>query len=456
MRGGVGVGGAVFINTTSYIAGSQIITTATIGKYVTASSTGTTSTFTVLNTTNSTSTTTGALVVRGGVGVGGDLYIGGTIYGTATTATTANTATSFVVSSVSSNNTRYLAFVSINSGYATAETSATSLIYVANRGLAIGTSTFTTVADPMSFTGNFSSGKVLDIYGALYLRQVPNIAPGNYLGQGVYNGTTYINAGGALNSFVWQINGSQKMFLSTSSYLGIGNQPISDFHLHGAEFRHNDVNGWNTYTFKILPGAVQFASTSSLSITNRASSISTITGALVVGGGVGIGGDLYVGGNIVSNKLTIQLTTVTTTNVVTDDIISTYNTTQASSTSSGALQVVGGVGIGGNLYVGRLSANTGTNIVYYNTSTGELSYGLFTGGVPASISFDGTRVISITNPTTSTNALNGALVVTGGVGVQGNIYSAGRIGWTAYNNPSVSAVYQFYNPVTQSLDTIFG
>ena len=97
VAGGVGVGGAVFINTTSYIAGSQIITTATIGNYAAASdtaarSTGTTSTFTISNTNASTSTNTGALVVYGGVGIGGNLNVGGIISGggvrTSTTTTT--------------------------------------------------------------------------------------------------------------------------------------------------------------------------------------------------------------------------------------------------------------------------------------------------------------------------------------------------------------------------------
>ena len=79
---------------------------------------------------------------------------------------------------------------------------------------------------------------------------------------------------------------------------------------------------------------------------------STITGALQVVGGAGIGGNLYVGGEIVANKLTIQFTTVTTTLLQTDDVISTYNTTNATNTISGALIVAGGAGIGKNVWIG--------------------------------------------------------------------------------------------------------
>lgn len=89
-----------------------------------------------------------------------------------------------------------------------------------------------------------------------------------------------------------------------------------------------------------------------LTLAGTTAATSTSTGALVVAGGVGVGGDLYVAGEIVAQKLTIQYTTITTTLVTTDDIIKTTNTTDATSTTTGALQIAGGAGIGGNVYVG--------------------------------------------------------------------------------------------------------
>ena len=65
-------------------------------------------------------------------------------------------------------------------------------------------------------------------------------------------------------------------------------------------------------------------------------STSTSTGALQVAGGVGIGGNVFVGN--------------------TATIISTVNST---STNTGALQVRGGVGVGGNIYAAGITA---TNI----------------------------------------------------------------------------------------------
>jgi hypothetical protein len=105
--------------------------------------------------------------------------------------------------------------------------------------------------------------------------------------------------------------------------------------------------------------------TNAVSITNATASVSTTTGALVVTGGVGIGGDLNVNGTITANQLTIQYTTVTTTFVKTDDIISTYNTTNATSTNTGALQVAGGVGIGRDVVIG---GNAGVGTAPTNTN----------------------------------------------------------------------------------------
>jgi len=64
-----------------------------------------------------------------------------------------------------------------------------------------------------------------------------------------------------------------------------------------------------------------------ISIGNSTAATSTATGALQIVGGVGIGGSLYVGGEIVAQKLTIEYTTVTTTLIKTDDVIQTTNAT---------------------------------------------------------------------------------------------------------------------------------
>ena len=160
---------------------------------------------------------------------------------------------------------------------------------------------------------------------------------------------------------------------------------------------------WNISTLQSVTDRGT-TTTNAILIDNASVSTSNNTGALVVTGGVGIGGDLHVSGEIVAQKLTIQLTTVTTVQVTTDDIISTYNITNATSTNSGALQVAGGVGIGKDAFVGGVLYANNFNI--YSTDTTSRIYG----------------PVVIQNETSSTSINNGALQVFGGVGIRGDLH----------------------------------
>jgi len=120
-----------------------------------------------------------------------------------------------------------------------------------------------------------------------------------------------------------------------------------------------------------------------LNISTATQSVSTTTGALVVTGGVGIGGNLYVGGGAAST-----------------------------STTTGALVVTGGVGIGGNLNVaGTITSNQLT--VQYTTIT--------------NVTIITTDVFTLTNTTTVVSTTTGALVVAGGVGIGGGLFVGGAI-----------------------------
>ena len=144
--------------------------------------------------------------------------------------------------------------------------------------------------------------------------------------------------------------------------------------------------------------------TNAILVDNATISTSNNTGALVVTGGVGIGGDLHVGGEIVASKLTIEYTTITTTIVETDDIIKTFNNTNAETTDSGALTIVGGIGIGKDAYLGGVLYANNFNI--YSTDTTSRIYG----------------PVVIQNETSSTTVNNGALQIYGGVGIRGDLH----------------------------------
>jgi Collagen triple helix repeat (20 copies) len=124
---------------------------------------------------------------------------------------------------------------------------------------------------------------------------------------------------------------------------------------------------------------------STATIYSTASSTSTTTGALLVSGGVGIGGRLNVGGRIFSGDIITSGFVLAAQNITSSLTLEGKNleisgTDTSVSTITGAVTVVGGVGIGGKLYVGGLSNNTSSYIVYYNTTTGAFSYGANSGG----------------------------------------------------------------------------
>jgi hypothetical protein len=161
-----------------------------------------------------------------------------------------------------------------------------------------------------------------------------------------------------------------------SNTVTLGTDTTGDYVSNGATagFGISGSTTGETQTFTVTSNATSTNATSTLvfrdstggfsagnvSVRDTTASSSTSTGALKVEGGVGIGGNLYVGGEIVAQKLTIQFTTVTTTLVQTDDVIQTLNTTQAVSTITGALQIAGGAGIGGNAYIGGNANVAGT------------------------------------------------------------------------------------------------
>jgi len=73
-------------------------------------------------------------------------------------------------------------------------------------------------------------------------------------------------------------------------------------------------------------------------------------------GSLGVDGNVYVKGKVVADELDIHYTTITQTTVVSPDLFTIENTTSSTSTTTGALVVAGGVGIGGDIYLHSLYA----------------------------------------------------------------------------------------------------
>jgi hypothetical protein len=142
---------------------------------------------------------------------------------------------------------------------------------------------------------------------------------------------------------------------------------------------------------------------SGLNIMNTTNATSTITGALKTAGGLGVVKDVFIGGNSsLSGTLGVE------------GMVNLNDATDASSSTSGALIVDGGVGIAKKLYVG-----TDLDIGGDSTMTGTLDV---TGATTLSSTLDVTGLVNLNDTTDASSSTSGALIVDGGVGIAKKLY----------------------------------
>jgi len=316
--------------------------------------------------------------------VNGNAYItGGLTVTTATIGTIIGTVTSAtsaqnITFSVDSGSAtqQYLAFVSSNAGGVLSPKTYANLTYVPSTGLLS--------VGSLSVSGASTLGS-LTVSGATVHSGTTNLgAVGNITITGGTSGQ-YLStngAGGLSWATVTSGGGGASVTISDSA-------PVSssagnlwwDSSVGNLAIYYVDTAGgqWvDAVSSYVFPSTVN-----NLIISTATQATSTTTGALVVTGGAGIGGNLYVGGGAAST-----------------------------STTTGALVVTGGVGISGNLNVaGTITSNQLT--VQYTTIT--------------NVTIITTDVFTLTNTTTVVSTTTGALVVTGGVGIGGGLFVGGAI-----------------------------
>lgn len=131
-----------------------------------------------------------------------------------------------------------------------------------------------------------------------------------------------------------------------------------------------------------------------------------------------------------ANEFRIKNGAISPNMVITDTTVST-------STATGALQVSGGAGIVGNVYAGAFyGAATGLTAIPAANITGSIpSAATVTTAAQPNITSVGTLtgltssgVVSVTNATVSTSTATGALKISGGMGVVGNVYAGAFYG----------------------------
>jgi len=110
-------------------------------------------------------------------------------------------------------------------------------------------------------------------------------------------------------------------------------------------------------------------------------------------------------------------------------IVGNVTSWQATSNSTGSLIISGGVGITGNVYTGNIVitgiTSNGVTFADGTRQTTAAAAGAFLSNTSTLLTVNSSSQILITNTTTSTSNTTGALVVKGGVGIQGNVYADG-------------------------------
>ena len=398
--------------------------------------------FTVTNATSATSTNTGALQVVGGVGIGGSAYIGGslTVGGTLVATVTGVITTATNLAAGTAGQVPYQTGVGQTSFYGPGTA---GNVLVSNGAAAPSYNNTLTLTSTLSNTASVAGNALqvtggVGIGGSLYVS-----GPATFQNNVTFSGTsTYIYStntvytdnlinihvpvGSTGTSHLWTVDDGKDIGhlfhyykgQDKDAFLGLANDSgYLEWYSNG-----NESGGVFTGTEYGL------FKTGAIILVSNTATISTNTGALQVQGGVGIGGGIYVGQDSTFMGVVVH-----------------NNSTQATSTNSGALRILnGGAGIGGNLYVGGLSNLQGvqsTNIV----ASGTL-------GVTGTATFSGLALHNNSTAATSTNS--GALQVYGGVGIGGALW----VGTTSYINSSqiltTATIAQFgVSTITAGTDT---
>ena len=426
VRGGVGIGGALYLGETSFIGGAEILTTATVGLYTgftpttvsagtdTAVNTSTgaitiwnTSTLqsitnrgattnnviSITNTSSSTSTTAGALVVGGGVGIGGDLnvagniIIGGGLLG-------GPLGTSFITLPGDTYSTNTVLTIENYGGGGVGIQSAVSLNAVSTDIFASKFITYS-VGYLGKMGATYISGNKIVLVKCLRLPDVDSaiMFTGNsgLAGSGVSVNTTYyvatVNPTSNTDAEItlYASGNSGATLTITASSIG------GDIIWFDPSTTAGAIENMNIGT--LVPATGNFTR---VGITNNTASTSTTSGALIVAGGVGIGGSLYVGtASYINGSLILTTATV-------------------------------------NLYSNQTSIFAGTDTAV-STSTGAIT--VWNKSTLQSITSRGAttdNAVSITNTASSTSTTTGALVVGGGLGISGSLYVGGTVNATNF------------------------
>jgi hypothetical protein len=397
-------------------------------------------TITVLDDTAATTTASAALTIVGGVGIGKNLIVGDAASSTGTTSTNAL---------IVNGGGHFGGDLTVNGS-----TVIKGDLYLLGTGTQVTiNSTNTYIVDPVIEIGGGVDGAMLtipDVYDKGLLIHYQN---------SVSTATDY-------RAFIGLENTTERFIFKQEILPGIGgNDPFGDFYNSGT---------WSTLE------------AGSLILRDSTPSEDGATGALIVTGGIAVNGNSTFASstvtfvseafsltNIINNAIQVPdggigtkylyveeegyigNARILTTGTVNDNIGGIFtltfafvNLTESNSTDTGAVTVSGGVGIGGNLYVGGDQVLTGSLSVLDDTQSNSTDTGAVTvvGGVGIGKNVNIGGQTRIYDTTQSTSTETGALVVGGGAGIAGDLTVGGLV--TVVNTLTVETLV-----VTSDLDS---
>ena len=478
---------------------------------------------TVYAKTSATSTSTGALQVRGGVGIGGDLWIGGTIYGTASITGEVTTATNIAGGTAGQGLYQQAPGITqffgpgtagqvlVSAGAAAPVYTNTGTLYVGTavlvddiKGGTPGQLVYQSAENTTEFLNTGTPGQLLmaEIGAPVFTNtstiyvgtsNATNNVRGGTAGQVPYQvttGTTSFFGPGTAGQLLMSSGTNAPMYVNTAS-IYVGRAALADLATQA-----NDSYRATTATNLAggAPGSVPYQSntgTTAFVSIGTSSYILLSNGSIPYWGtqsglGAGSADTIKVTNNVTSSTAhyltfvststgfanlnvaaTTGITYIPSTNRLGINTNNPQYTLDVNSTTNAIIRAngttTGGISLQNSSKQFTIAA-VGTDLTFYDDSIGQTrarfdtngNFGI--GGVPtAKFEVAGTVKISgittVTNVTASVSTTTGALQVYGGIGVGDSIYVKNRVGFVSTSN--VSRVYQVYNATTDSLDTVF-
>lgn len=284
-----------------------------------------------------------------------------------------------------------------------------------------------------TFSGTYGNVKIGSLFAG-NTTQSTSSTTGAIVTRGGLGVASNTNVGGNLT-----VSGNTYLQSANVNQLSVSGSVIGSIFLNGGDTVYVDgspvATSAGSFTGGTVPNYTLFNTVlearGNIFANSNVQSISTTTGAIVVGnvGGLGVGGNIYAGGiqNTPIGTATAAVGNFTTLkssgNIVAGSGLDAVSVTNA------ALVVKGGLGVSGNVIIGGSINNTSIGV--YGAAVGN-----FTTINAAYQSKLAGNLVAYSN-TPSGNVSTGAVVVVGGLGVSGNV-NAGAV---------YSDTYKFANGV---------